>query len=219
MFACYNWTRGLHQAVMICLFLTEWSQYTWTDAPNHWWNRPINYAPLSVCRRKSHKMWYCTLVNLRILCGSVYWRSAGICYADCDAAVKYVNVSDLGYCYDHFTKFHYISSMSLTYFQMCYVLAVFISQVLMNLFVVLPFLGCIECMRCSLFLLMIAASVCLSVSSQLHCAKMAEHGTLSVRRESWSPHREGEGCPVFNFETPLLSSERLKLETWNFPHR
>jgi len=85
---------------------------------------------------------------------------------------------------------------------------------------------------------MFAASVCQSVclsrgSSRLHCAKMTEplsHATLiggvwgehscgpmehCVRRELSSPADRERG-PVLNFETSLLSSERLKLETWNF---
>jgi len=44
-----------------------------------------------------------------------------------------------------------------------------------------------------------------------HSWRPTEH---CVRRESWAPHREG--WPSFKFWDLLVSSERLKLGTWNF---
>jgi len=93
------------------------------------------------------------------------------------------------------------------------------------------FLGCIECMQCSLFLPTVVASVCQSgclsvmrLLSALLCKNgWTDHDTVwgehtwgpmehCVRRGSWSLHREGV---QFNI-SGLLSAEWLKLETLNF---
>jgi len=81
-----------------------------------------------------------------------------------------------------------------------------------------------------MFAVFACQSVCLSRGlSRPHCAKIAEqikilfgvntHGgpyNIALDVGADSPHREGRGGPTFKFLDPLLSSERLKLETWNF---
>jgi len=90
-------------------------------------------------------------------------------------------------------------------------------------------LGCIECIRCSLMLPMIAVFVSLSVrlshgSTRLYCAKTAERikmllgvnthyrGSMEhcVRRRFWSPTERGH-VTTSEFWDPLVSPERLKL--------
>jgi len=86
-------------------------------------------------------------------------------------------------------------------------------------------LGCIECMRCSLFLLMFATSC---GSSRLHYAKMTKQIKsllgLNTSGGPWNivldvapdPPQRGGGLPNFKFWDPLLALEQLKLQTWNF---
>jgi len=108
---------------------------------------------------------------------------------------------------------------------LCYDLSTFYKQLLV---------GCIECnavysYRWSLHLSVSLQSVCPSFgSSRLHCAKVAEQIKMlfgvNTPGDPWNivlgvgpdpPQREVEG-PVLNLGTPLLSSEWLKLQNWNF---
>jgi len=77
-------------------------------------------------------------------------------------------------------------------------------------------LGCIECMRCSLFSPVFPASVCLSC--RLQYPKMAEQIKMLFGVNTPGgpyPPTERGGDPVLYFGI-LLSPERRKLQTWNF---